>query len=1057
MQILKKIRSLILLMGIGLIALPLAAESMTVTQAGSPVDVKGSVTDNFGDPLIGVTVQVAGGSSGTITDVNGEYSIRVPNEDATLIFSYIGYKSQEIPVGSRRVITVTLSEDAEALDEVQVVAFGKQKKQNITGSITTIKPSELKVPSSNLTTSLAGRVAGVISYQRSGEPGQDNADFFVRGVTTFGYKVDPLILIDNMEVTSTELARLSPDDIESFSIMKDATSTALYGARGANGVILVTTKQGVEGKAKVNVRVENSWSMATKNVELADPISYMRLHNEAVLTRDPLGMIKYSDQRIDNTIAGTNPYMYPATNWREELLNNHTMNQRANLSISGGGKVARYYVSGSFSNDNGIMKVPSESNFNNNISLKSYSLRANVDMDLTTTTTMIVRLAGTFDDYSGPIDGGTQVYWNIMRTNPVLFPAYYPKNDDYKYTQHILFGNYDGSYLNPYADMVKGYKDYSKSNMSAQVELKQNLKFITEGLFVRGMLNTTRYSYFDATRAYNPFYYYASRYDKDTDTFTLTPLNEDSGTEYLDYNPGTKTVNSDLYIEAAATYDRVFSDVHGVSGLLVLMLRDKLTGNANTLQKSLPYRNVGISGRFTYSFSDRYSVEGNFGYNGSERFHKKHRFGFFPSAGLAWNLSNENFWGDELKRILPKVKFKATYGLVGNDAIGEEDDRFLYLSEVNMSNDDRGAGFGYDYNQYYRPGISLSRYSNDDITWEKAAKANIGLELNVLGNLELLVDVYNEHRTNIFMIRTATPATMGLSAQPAANLGEAKGHGVDISLDYNKVINKDLWIQGRANFTYATSEYLVYEEPTYEGVPWKSRVGYPLKQRWGYIAERLFVDDEEAGNSPKQNFGEYGGGDIKYKDVNGDGQITELDMVPIGYPEIPEIVYGFGASVGFKGFDFSFFFQGSARSSFWIDFNAVSPYTSFRYQTEKDNGINAGKTLENSLLRVIANDHWSEDNQNLYAFWPRLSTTSVGNNNNSQTSTWFMRDGAFLRLKSVEIGYTFDVLGSRTRVYISGTNLLTFSKFKLWDPEMGGNGLGYPIQRVFNIGFNLSF
>lgn len=1056
MQILKKVRSLVLLIGIGLIIFPLSAENMELNQSSGPVDVRGTVTDNFGDPLIGVNVR--GGSAGTITDINGEYSLRVASDTTTLFFSYIGFKTEKVSIGTRRVIAVVLSEDSEALEEVQVVAFGKQKKQNITGSITTIKPTELKVPSSNLTTALAGRVAGVISYQRSGEPGQDNADFFVRGVTTFGYKVDPLILIDNMEVSSEELARLSTDDIESFSIMKDATSTALYGARGANGVILVTTKQGVEGKAKVNVRLENSVSAATQNVELADPITYMRLHNEAVLTRDPLGAIKYSDQKIDNTIAGVNQYFYPATDWQSELLNNYTMNQRVNMSISGGGKVARYYVSGTFSNDNGILKVPSESNFNNNISLKKYSLRSNVDMDLTTTTTMVVRLGASFDNYSGPIDGGKQVYWNIMRTNPVMFPAYYPKDEAHQHTQHILFGNYDGRYLNPYADMVKGYKDYSTSNMSAQLELRQNLKFITDGLYLRGLMNTTRYSNFDVKRSYTPFYYYASTYNKDKDTYVLTPLNEDSGTEYLDYNPGARTINSDLYVEGSINYDKVFKEDHGVSGLLVFMLRDKLSSNADgNLQKSLPHRNLGVSGRFTYSYSNRYSAELNFGYNGSERFHKKQRFGFFPSAGAAWNLSNENFWGSDLRKLFPKVKFKATYGLVGNDAIGKDEDRFFYLSQVNMNNAGRGAMFGREYGQYQRNGISLSRYANDDITWEKSLKANFGMELNILGDFEVVFDIYNEHRTNIFMTRTATPATMGLSAQPSANLGEANGRGIDLSIDYNKVISNDLWIQGRANFTYATSEYLVYEEPTYDDAPWKSHVGYSLKQNWGYIAERLFVDDEEALNSPKQNFGEYGGGDIKYKDVNGDGQITALDQVPIGYPETPEIVYGFGASVGYKGFDFSFFFQGSARSSFWIDYNAVAPYTEYRYQSEKDNGINVNKTLENSLLKVIAEDHWSEENQNVYAFWPRLSTTSIGNNNNSQKSTWFMQNGAFLRLKSVELGYTFDILGSRTRLYISGTNLLSFSNFKLWDAEMGGNGLGYPVQRVFNIGLNLSF
>ena len=783
MRILKKIKRLLPMLVICMFAIPLLTGNQVYGQAKGTVDIKGSVSDNFGQPLIGVSVAVRGGTEGTVTDVNGEYSVKVSSDTVSLVFSYVGFKSQTIKVGNRRIIPVTLSEDSEKLDEVMVVAFGKQKKESVIGSIATIKPTELKVPSSNLTTSLAGRVAGVISYQRSGEPGQDNADFFVRGVTTFGYKKDPLILIDNVEVSSTELARLQVDDIESFSIMKDATSTALYGARGANGVILVSTKQGVEGKAKVNVRVENAVSMATQEIELADPITYMRLHNEAVLTRDPLGRIHYSDQKIDNTISGVNPIVFPMTDWKNELLNDYTMNQRANLSVSGGGKVARYYVSGSVSNDNGILKVPKESNFNNNINLRSFTLRANVNINLTPTTTMAVRMSGTYDDYTGPIDGGTKVYRNIIRTNPVLFPAFYPKDEEHQYTQHILFGNYDtGNYLNPYADMVKGYKNSSKSNMSSQVELRQDLKFITQGLFMRGVLNTSRYSYFDVTRAYTPFYYNASTWEKETNMYHLSLLNENSGTEYLNYSPGAKDLNSELYMEGSLNYDRNFNEKHGVSGLLVLMLRDKLAGNASDLQASLPYRNMGLSGRFTYSYSNRYYTEFNFGYNGSERFHKDNRFGFFPSVGLAWSLSNENFWGDNLKRIIPKARLKGTYGLVGNDAIGN--DRFLYLSNVNMNDGGRGASFGRDYgNLYQRNGVSVSRYSNPDITWEKALKTNLGLEVILLNSFDIALDVYSEHRTSIFMVRTATPATMGLQAQPGANIGEAKGSGVDFSID----------------------------------------------------------------------------------------------------------------------------------------------------------------------------------------------------------------------------------------------------------------------------------
>ena len=512
-------------------------------EAGSTMQqqtVKGKVTDGEGKQLPGVTITVAGTTRGVVTDNDGNYSI-VVNPTDKLVFSFIGMESQIIVVGNQKTIKVQMKEKAQELGDVTIVAFGKQKKESVVASITTIKPSELKVPSSNLTTALAGRIAGVISYQRSGEPGQDNASFFVRGVTTFGYKVDPLILIDGIESTSTDLARLSPDDIASFSIMKDATATALYGARGANGVILITSKEGKVGEAKVTFRYEKAFSSNTKNLGLSDPITYMNLENESVLTRNPLGILPYTQNKIDNTVTGLNPFVYPANNWMKQLIKNYTTTQRSNLNISGGGKIARYYIAGTFSQDNGILKVDKRNNFNNNIDLKNYQLRSNININMTKTTEVIVRLAGSFDDYTGPIDGGTGMYQKILGSNPVLFPAYYP-SENLPFSKHILFGNSSilssgntPSFINPYADMVKGYKDYSKSKMSAQFELKQDLSFILSGFSVRGLFNTERYSYFDVSRFYNPFFYTAGNYDKSNDTYNLTVLNPLTGTEYLNY------------------------------------------------------------------------------------------------------------------------------------------------------------------------------------------------------------------------------------------------------------------------------------------------------------------------------------------------------------------------------------------------------------------------------------------------------------------------------------------------------------------------------------------
>ncbi|HOF54101.1 MAG TPA: TonB-dependent receptor [Prolixibacteraceae bacterium] len=1011
--------------------------------------IRGKITDQQGAPLPGVTITILGTTRGVITDNDGSYSIDVASTDR-LVYSFIGLESQIVDVGNQTTINVTMKEKTEELEDVTVVAFAKQKKESVLASIETVKPEELRVPSSNLTTALAGRMSGIISYQRSGEPGQDNAEFFIRGVTTFGYKKDPLILIDGIELSSAELSRLHPDDIAAFSIMKDATATALYGARGANGVILVTTKEGREGKAKVNIRWESSMSQPTKNIELADPITYMKLHNEAVRTRDPLGELPYSPTKVDNTIAGTNPYVYPATDWQNLLLKDYTMNHRLNFNISGGGTVARYYISGGITQDNGILEVPKENDFNNNIDLKKYVIRSNVNINLTKTTEVILRVHGNFDDYRGPIRGGTETYQMIMRSNPVLFPAYYAPDEANKYVQHILFGNFgNGNYINPYAEMVKGYKESSTSMMLAQFELKQDLKFITEGLHFRLLGNTTRDSYFDVQRSYAPFFYYVNSYNNRTDEYKLRLLNSDSGREYLDYLEGQKEVASTFYAESALDYDRTFGEDHTVSGLLVGIMRQYLKGNAGDLQRSLPSRNLGLSGRFTYAYQTKYFVEFNFGYNGTERFSANERFGFFPSAGVGWYVSKEKFW-EPLLPTFSKLKLKATYGLVGNDAIGSDSDRFFYLSNVNLNDGNRGFKWGAD-GGYSRNGVSISRYANDKITWETATKTNLGVEVGLFDKIDIEADFFTEYRTNILMDRLSF-STFGLQAATKANVGEASSRGIDASIDVQHNFNKDLWLTARGNFTYAKGIYEKVEEPDYSATPWKSRVGQPITQQWGYIAERLFVDDKEVANSPRQELGSIVmGGDLKYRDINNDDRISSLDQVPIGFPTTPEIIYGFGASMGYKSVDLSLFFQGSARSSFWIDASATSPFV------DNDNNYLAN----NALLKAYADSHWSEANRDIYALWPRLSYK--WENNNLVRNTWYMQDGTFLRLKSVELGYSlpknlYQRFGIEyMRLYGSGTNLLTFSRFKLWDPEMGGNGLGYPVQRVLNIGLQISF
>lgn len=1032
------------------------AVNHAVTQ--QKVKITGKVIDTVGEPLPGAAVVIQGTPQGVTTDIDGNFSIEV-NPNAILEISYLGMETKAVSASViRRDKVIQLKEQADELEEVTVVAFAKQKKESVLASVSAVKPAELKAPTSNLTTALAGRVAGLISYQRSGEPGMDNADFFIRGVTTFGYAKGPLILMDGLEITSSDLSRLQPDDIASFSIMKDATATALYGARGANGVILVTTKEGKEGRAKIEFRIENSISSPTSKVDLADPITYMELRNEAFRTRNPLGGVPYSQEKIANTIAGTNPYMYPATDWYSMMMKDVVANQRYNLNLSGGGSVARYYVAATFNQDHGLMKVDKRNNFNNNINVKRYSIRSNVNINVTKTTKMVVRLYTTIEDQTGPIDGGTTLYNKIMQTSPVEFPAYYPQTQSTAHVQHIMFGNTyaEGTslYINPYADMVKGYKDKSASKILAQFELSQDLKFITKGLKARALFSTTRDASFDVSRYYEPFYYMAGNYNPVDDSYVLSELNPDKGTEYLGYNEGGKNITTNTYMEAAVNYDRTFNEKHAVSGMLIFTLQNRLNANASSLQLSLPYRNMGLSGRFTYAYDSRYFLEANFGYNGSERFADNERFGFFPSVGLGYVMSNEKFYNGWIKKLLPNLKWKATYGLVGNDAIGSNDDRFFYLSEVGMNESGYGYTFGTEFNTS-KNGIAIKRYANPYITWEIAKKLNVGAEFNLLNAVDIQMDYFHEKRTNILQTRSGVPSTMGLQADVRANVGEAESSGFDMSADYNYSFNKDFWMQGRFNFTYATSKVIKYEENDYSKTPWRSRVGHSISQRWGYVAERLFVDEQDIANSPAQ-FGDYMAGDIKYKDINNDGIISDADQVPIGFPTDPEIVYGFGLSAGYKGLDVSCFFQGLARESFWLNVGNKKGTTHPFIDDTDLSGLG-----QNQLLQAYADNHWSENNRNLYALWPRLSNTVISNNN--RTSTWFMQDGSFLRLKSVEVGYSFPqklikkMFMSKLRIYYSGSNLLSFSKFDLWDPEMAGNGLGYPIQRVHNIGIQVGF
>lgn len=1017
------------------------------------VTLKGKVLDATGEGLPGASVVVVGSTKGAIADGDGNFELSNITVGTKLKVTFVGMKDLPYTFDGKNNVILKMEDNASELEEVTVVAFGQQKKQSVVSSITTVKAADLRVPSSNLTSAMAGRIAGIISYQTSGEPGADNAAFFVRGVGTFGYSASPLILIDGFESTSDDLARLHPDDLESFSVMKDASATVMYGARAANGIISVVTKSGKEGTARINIRTEANLAQPTRTIDYLDGVEYMRLYNEAQITRNPLLGNYYDEQKIQATVRGENPMIYPNVNWYDEMFNKSTWNEKVNLNVSGGGKIATYYIAGSFDHETGLLKVDRRNNFNNNIDIKRTQMRSNVTFKITPTTTLDTRISGRFERYTGPSAEASDLFQQIMMSNPVDFPPVYEPDEERKYAEHILFGStlIGSSYkLNPYANMVSGYKDKNETNLSLMATLKQDLDFITKNLKLSIKIAADSWSQYTSTRSYTPYYYALESYNQITGVHTLFPLNPTSGQPYLgDVNPA-RDASGKYYYEGILSWNRKFNEVHNAGVTVVGIMQENLItgGNSRSIYETLPEKNAGVSGRLTYDYDSRYFADFSWGYNGSEKFSGSKMFGFFPSIAGAWLISNEKFFTG-LKDKISLLKLKASWGKGGNDAIAGRSGRFFFLSDVSLG----GSPYrwGETFMNYYN-GYTVSRYANPNITWETSTKYNLGTEISLLKNeaIKFQVDVFKTYTDNIYMTRENFPSSTGLEAAISGNVGKMKSGGVDAQMDVSYSFNADAWIQGRANLTYATNKLVELDEKNYPD-EYLKRVGHNNSQQWGLIAERLFVDEAEIANSPKQDFGEYMAGDIKYKDVNGDGVVNSNDRVAIGYPTTPEIQYGYGLSAGYKNWDLSFFFQGNARVSMFINpgvYNSdgkptgIAPFVGYR-----------------NALPMIANDHWSETNPDPHAFWPRLSTQLI--NNNTQQSTWWLRNASFMRLKTVEFGYNISSLKklriANMRLYFAVENAFVLSGFKLWDPEMGGNGLGYPPNRRFNLGLKFDF
>ena len=811
--------------------------------------------------------------------------------------------------------------------------------------------------------------------------------------------------------------------------------------------MIITTKNGRQSeKMAINVRLESGISMPTRVQDIADGVTYMENYNEALRTRTPAGetyVQHFSDEKITGTRNRLNPYVYPDNDWYSMLFKDFTVNENMNLNVRGGGKVVDYFLNASIFNENGILKKPAESKFNTNINSQKYLFQANVGAQLTRTTRVSLKMNTQLLFWHRPVEEVKDLFYYTMRANPVAFPAIYPKGS-VEDLDDPIFGNapsWDGGStdINPYALLSRGYGQRHTQYITTTFSVDQDLDFVTKGLKVRGMVSFYNKTYAATYRSFSPYYYEMTDYTDNGDgtfDYNLQSIGT-PGSSYLGTSTGRNGYR-EISLQGQIEYSRTFGK-HDVNALFVYHQKEKVDNQpANDEYKVLPYREQGLAGRFTYGYDNRYLMEFNFGYNGSENFAAGKRFGFFPSVAVGWVISNEPFWKG-IKEQVNLFKLRASYGLVGNDVISKDyADRFPYLTTVDM-------GQGYDVyigNNFERKyGPILSVYGNPNATWEESRKLDIGVEIGLFDSLNIIFDWFKEKRSGIFMQRASLPSSFGMSnITPWANIGKVDNRGVDISIDYNKAFSKDLILSLRGSFTYAHNEVVEMDEPAYKW-DYLSKVGHPINSINCLIAEGLFQDEEEIASSPSQDI--YATtypirpGDVKYRDLNDDKIIDDNDMCWTGNPTVPEIIYGFGFSLKYKGFDCSAFFQGQGKVS-------ILMYNYHPFATAATPG--------SGLMQWIADEHWSEDDPNPKALYPRLSP--LWNNNNTKASTLYVRNGKMLRLKTAEIGYTY----KKMRVYVSGTNLLTFAPFKYWDPEKGsGNGLGYPLQRTYNLGFQFNF
>mgnify|MGYP002201932417 CR=1 FL=1 len=1010
-----------------------------IAQQKKVIEVTGTVTDNFG-PVIGATVTVKGMSAGVITDTDGNFKLKVP-VGATIMVSYIGYENKEIHYKGERSLKIKLNENVQELEEVQIIAYGSQKKVTVTGALSSINNEELlKSPVASMANALTGKVTGLASVQSSGQPGADDATLYVRGVGSLSTDLSqPLMLVDGVE---RSFFQLDPNEVESITVLKDASATAVYGAKGANGVMIITTKRGSVGKPKISIKAETGFTNFTKVPEMLSGVDYMMLYNES---RRNSGLSEvYSREQILKTESGLDPYLYPNVDRIDKIYKNVSSVSNVNLNISGGSDLVRYYLSASFYNQGGQYNVKKENGYDPNLNYKRYDFRSNVDVNITKTTLLQMNLSAIMTDSRYPGIASNKLWYEAFSTSPVAFPVRYP----------------DGRWAGPPANagsnpmnevQNSGYTDTFRPALQSVFTVNQKLDFITKGLSAYARFSFDSYSEFNNKRTGGVDLWYTNQRDGNGELVFGKPIKEGSDELYYEHSDTGERV---IYTEANISYDRTFGH-HNVNGMVLYNMRNRMIATAGSAIASIPYRNQAIAARFGYGYKERYLAEVNGSYTGSENFAPGHRFGFFPAASVGWVISNEPFFKN-MTRTVDLLKLRASYGIVGNDNIGGTGDRFAYFTQFGSGN---SYGFGPNGNLVY--GIRETLLGSDKLTWEKSYKTNIGLEMMLWGKLNLTLDYYWERRKDILIQRSSLPSMAGFDASIYANMGEMDNKGVDANLEYQTRIGNKVGLRLFSNLTYSKNKIVFRDEPAMQYAYQKSE-GTRYGEFYGYIAEGYFQSEEEIKKSPRQ-MRELAPGDIKYKDLNDDGVIDANDQCYLGKSWFPSWSYGMGFNINYHNFDLALFFQGVSDVSIMANGGSIDtgngdwgasgvgivPFTGM--------GLNPSNVITKAL------DRWTADNPRADAWYPRMTANATTNDNNYVNSTHWLKDGSYLRLKQASLGYTLENKKLMDKgieylyFYLSGQNLLTFSKFKLWDPELGSNGAKYPLSRMVTLGMRVSF